>query len=188
MTILSAWLFFLLQPGKDFCALQARVTDVAGNTISVPYEVKNNINKTVQSGISANGVIRVCDIGWQGYSLTVGAKLCGRTTIDYLELHWGQTTNLHIVYQSCHANIAFNGCRILLRALNSKGVAVTDSSIRMASDSNSCATDVYGRCLFSMAYSTEEKFKIVKDSAVVSTVSISCVQSSPLIERDVVVP
>jgi hypothetical protein len=52
--------------------------------------VKSSANEIVQSGKSEGGTIRVCDIGWQGYSLTVGAELCGRTTIDKLELHWGK--------------------------------------------------------------------------------------------------
>jgi hypothetical protein len=186
--MLSVLVLLLLQPEKDFCALEVRVTDPAGNAVTVPYEVKSGTNKIVQSGKSEGGTIRACDIGWQGYSLSVGAELCGRTTIDKLELHWGQTTHLRVIYQSCHANQGFNGCRVLLRALNSTGPAASDGSVEIAGDSRTCVPDAYGRCLFTMAYGTEEKFKFISGRTVVSTVGINCDKSRPLIERDVMVP
>lgn len=186
LLLLPVWIV----AASDYCSLEVKVVSDDGKKLITGIQVYE-AGGSVREAISEGGIATFCDLGIKPVTVKVGASGCNRVVVEDVQLDWGNTTRLKIVYkhEPCYKTVAAApGCRALLRVRNDQAW-IQGAKILNELDRKRVLdrTDKYGRTMLYLSPNSRQEIVVSAGAAGDVRTTLNCVPGATEIERVLVV-
>ncbi len=200
MTASTEWLLLLLALGGSggairlqaqtgsYCSLVVRVTDPQGFPLVAKVTVTEGGSRRITMKSAETGLAEFCDLGIKPVEITVGQGGCDEVDVKDVELHWGRTRSLPLIYAPCWLTgdpPPGTGCEILLRFLDARGNPVPGAMIAVDGVAQPEISDVFGRLRTGAGFDTTLHATGSAPGFISRRLTAACSRTEPILEQDV---
>jgi hypothetical protein len=173
---------------NDFCSLVVQVTDPQGTPMRAKVTVVDSSLRRLPRKTGADGKVSFCDLGLRPVDVVVGEGGCGELVVKSVDLAWGRSKLLPVVYAPCWLDgepPPTTACEILLRFSDERGEPIRGVSVKTQFGSHDSLSDRYGRIRIGIGFDKTLEVTAVAPGFRSERLGVACSQADRIIERDV---
>lgn len=175
------------QQSTDHCALLVVVRTSEDLEPETRVRVITSYGRTLERENEAGGV-RFCELGSKPVTILVG-NACNVVTINNVELVWGQTRRVRVIYDPCKRHdpppSPTPGCEIVLFVWGNDGSPLPGAAVQIESPiEHDYTSDLFGRVLLTFRFGATIRGTVSKPGFRAEQLALDCTRQQPTIETE----
>jgi hypothetical protein len=122
---------------SQYCALRVQITRSNGDPFEavagVPLKIVDSRTQRALVSLRAKGISEYCNLSTdEPFDVAVGGDGCGQVVVKNLQVLWGGTVDIKIIYKPCFEmgeELPWYGCKVLFRVRDEKNQPVVTATV-----------------------------------------------------------